>query len=373
MNAFSPSGTQAVRTVPAQRAPGLRVNMVDPGSILPYYADSLSTALGLLGCEVTLATSHFKFGTPPEPGNYDRREVYYPLSAHLFRRSRAQLPLKALEHPLGAVRVRRLPADTLHVQWAAVPEIDRWLLPLDSSSVITAHDVLPRRTAHRIKLWRDVYQRFGAVIVHSQHGRDRLVTEVGVDRDRIEVIPHPAFFRQARYEDDGRTLLTFGVIRPYKQVEHSVAVAEEVGARLLVLGDPTYELGSVLAAPHVTWRLGFASETALDDALARATIAIFPYRQELDQSGALMRCLGAGVPAVVYDVGSMAEPILAYGAGAVVPADDQAALGDAVRRLLSDPLALRRARQGARRCAVERTWHACATAHLALYQRLRHR
>jgi glycosyltransferase involved in cell wall biosynthesis len=347
--------------------------MVDPGSILPYYTHALSTALAELGCDVTLATSHFKFETSPEPSNYTRREIFYPVSAHLFRRSRAQIPLKALEHPLGAVRVRRLPADTVHVQWAAVPEIDRWLLPLDSSSVITAHDVLPQRTAHRVKLWRDVYQRFGAVIVHSQHGQDRLVAEVGLDPDRIEVIPHPAFFREPRYEDDGRTLLTFGVIRPYKQVEHSVAVAKEADARLVVLGDPTYDLGSVLDAPHVSWRLGFASEADLDDALARATVAVFPYRQELDQSGALMRCLGAGVPAVAYDVGGMAEPIRAYGAGAVVAADDQEGLRDAVRRLLSDPMELRRAREGARRCAVERNWHACAVSHLALYQRLRQR
>ena len=366
----SPSSTQA-GTLSAQPSPGLRVSMVDPGSILPYYTHSLSAALGHLGCKVTLATSHFKFEAPPKPDHYVRREIYYPVSARLFRRSRAQLPLKALEHPLGAVRVRRLLADTVHVQWAAVPEIDRWLLPLDLSSVITAHDVLPSRTAHRIKLWRDIYQRFGAIIVHTEHGRDRLIAEVGVDRDRIEVIPHPAFFRQPRYEDDGRTLLAFGVLRPYKQVEHSVAVAEEVGARLVVLGDPTYDLGSILAAPHVSWRLGFASETVLDDALARATVAVFPYRQELDQSGALMRCLGAGVPAVVYDVGGMAEPIREYGAGVVVPPDDQAALRDAVRRLLTDPLELRQARRGARRCSVERTWHSCAIAHLALYQRLR--
>jgi hypothetical protein len=59
------------------------------------------------------------------------------------------------------------------------------------------------------------------------------------------------------------------------------------------------------------------------------------------------------------------------GAGAVVPADDQDGLRDAIHHLLTDPLALRRARQGARRCPVERTWHAGAAAHLALYQRLR--
>src|SRR4051812_40344004 len=42
----SPSSTQAARTASAQLTPGWRVSLVDPGSILPYYTDALSTALG---------------------------------------------------------------------------------------------------------------------------------------------------------------------------------------------------------------------------------------------------------------------------------------------------------------------------------------
>ena len=51
-------------------------------------------------------------------------------------------------------------------------------------------------------------------------------------------------------------------------------------------------------------------------------MAVFPYRAELDQSGALLQALGAGVPSVVYDVAGLGEPIRAFGAGAVVPAGD---------------------------------------------------
>ncbi len=99
-------------------------------------------------------------------------------------------------------------------------------------------------------------------------------------------------------------------------------------------------------------------------------MALFPYRAELDQSGALLRALGAGVPAVAYDVGGIAEPIRRFAAGAAVPPDDLAALTDAVRRLLADPGELERARRGARQAAAELTWEASADAHLALYEEL---
>ena len=50
-------------------------------------------------------------------------------------------------------------------------------------------------------------------------------------------------------------------------------------------------------AERVEWRLGFLPQAELDRALSEATVAVFPYRAELDQSGALLQALGAGVPA----------------------------------------------------------------------------
>ena len=97
---------------------------------------------------------------------------------------------------------------------------------------------------------------------------------------------------------------------------------------------------------------------------------MFPYRPELDQSGALLRALGAGVPAVVYDVGGLAEPVRSYGAGRVVAPDDIGALAAAIRELIDDDSALAAARAGALRARQELTWDAAAQAHLDLYTEL---
>ncbi|MFQ5426023.1 MAG: glycosyltransferase family 4 protein, partial [Gaiellales bacterium] len=201
-------------------------------------------------------------------------------------------------------------------------------------------------------------------------GRSRLVEELRLSPGRIRVIPHPVFPSRVRREDDGRTVLFLGVIRPYKQIDHAIGAAREAGCRLLVVGDPVVELGSRLGLPHVEWRLGYRPHAEIDDALAESTLAIFTHRNELDQSGALLRALGAGVPAVAYDVGGIAEPVRTYGAGAVVPADDREALAAAIERILTRPRELARARAGALRAREELNWAAAARAHLDVYGEL---
>jgi len=200
-------------------------------------------------------------------------------------------------------------------------------------------------------------------VVHSERGRETL-GGLGVHRSRVRVIPIPAFRSDPQRSDDGRTVLALGVIRPYKQVDHAAAAAARAGARLLVAGDPVSPLPNLDGAEL---RLGYLPEAEVDRALGDSTVAVFPYRGEIDQSAALLRALGAGVPAVVYDVAGLPDPVRQFAAGRVVPADDVDALGDAVRELLDDPEALAAARAGADRARRELTWDAAARAHLDVY------
>ena len=137
-------------------------------------------------------------------------------------------------------------------------------------------------------------------------------------------------------------------------------------------GDPLEPVDGYRAAAgeRAEWRLHFLSEDEVDRALGESTVALFPYRPEIDQSGALLRALGAGMPVVAYDVGGIAEPVRRFEAGRVVPPGDVDALTEAARELLDDPAALEAARAGAERARAELTWDAAAQAHLALYREL---
>jgi glycosyltransferase involved in cell wall biosynthesis len=355
----------------------VRVLLADPPAFTPPYDHELAAALARAGVEVELVTSRFRFGAAPEPEGYRRRELFYPVSSRLFGRSPLRLPLKVVEHPLGLASLHRLQgrlqADVLHMQWLPAPELDAFLFRPHLPSVLTAHDLLPRRTAHRTELWRRLFARFDRIVVHSESGRDALA-ELGVEPEKLRVIPHPVFPSDPERHDDGRTVLAFGIIRPYKGLGDAIEAVRRAGdARLLVAGDPLEPVEPYRAAANgleVEWRLGYLSADEIDDAFAHATVAVFPYRPELDQSGALLRALGAGVPAVAYDVGGIAEPVRRFGAGRVVVAGDVAGLAAAVHELLSDPAALEEARAGVQRARAELTWDAAAAAHLALYEEI---
>ena len=351
----------------------MRVLLADPPAFTPPYDHELAAALARAGADVELVTSRFRFGDAPEPDGYRRRELFYPLSSRVFGRSPLRLPLKVVEHPLGLAALRRLHADVLHVQWLPAPELDARLFRPHLPSVFTAHDLLPRRTAHRAELWRRIFARFDRIVVHSENGRETLAGR-GVEPERLRVIPHPVFPSEPERRDDGRTVLAFGMIRPYKGLADAIEDVRRAGdARLLVAGDPLEPLDRYRAAANgleVEWRLGYLPRPEIDRAFGDATVAVFPYRPELDQSGALLRALGAGVPAVAYDVGGIAEPVRRFGAGRVVPAGDVEALAAAARELLEDRDALEAACAGARRARAELTWDEAARAHLELYREL---
>jgi glycosyltransferase involved in cell wall biosynthesis len=347
----------------------MRVVISDPPAFTPAYDHELAAALARRGVDVELVTSRFRFGEIPAPIGYRRSEPFYPVSSRLFGRSRLRVPLKVVEHLPGTAALLLRSPDVVHVQWLAAPELDRFLLRPRGPAVFTAHDLLPRRTARKQGLWRELLARFDRVVVHSRRGRESLA-ELGVD---ATVIPHPAFPSDPVRTDDGRTLLCLGTIRPYKGIGDAIAATKQIaGAHLLVAGDPVEPVNGYRAdaGDLAEWRLGYLSRRELERALGEATVALFPYRPELDQSGALLQALGAGVPAVAYDVGGLAEPIEKFGAGRVVPAGDVEALAGAARELLEDDATLARARAGARKARDTLTWDAAAAAHIRLYEGL---
>jgi glycosyltransferase involved in cell wall biosynthesis len=349
----------------------MRVVVADPPAYTPPYDRSLCAALARAGADVELVTSRFRFGDVADPEGYEASEWFYPLSSRLAG-NRLRLAVKAVEHPLGMARFALAKPDVIHVQWLGAPELDRWLLRPRSPAVFTAHDIIPRRTRTKTAMWRTVFDRFDRVVVHSERGRGQLL-DFGLPAEKLRVIGHPVFRSEIARNDDGRTALCLGLIRPYKGTEDAVESALQVDdARLLVVGDPRIPVDGLMqtAGDRAEWRLGYLPDSELRRALSEATVGLFPYREEVDLSGALLQVLGAGVPAIVYDIGGLGEVVGRYGAGAVVPPGDTDAMSAALRRLIEDADELASARAGAERARDELTWDASAAAHLELYREL---
>ncbi len=346
----------------------MHVVLADPPAYTPPYDHALARALARRGADVRLLTSHFRYGAVPDAEGYTVDDSLYRMSTGIGS-TRVRLAVKTLEHPIALARLGLAACDVAHLQWVASPEVDTWLMRTRAPLVFTAHDLLPRRTASHTRTWRRLFRRFDRVIVHSERGR-RTLTAFGVAEAKLHVIPHPVFRSAPERTDDGKTVLALGVIREYKGLPDAVeAILGVPEARLLVAGDPRVNLDAVrtAAGSRAEWRLGYLGQAELELALGAATIAVFPYRAELDQSGALLQALGAGVPAVVYDVGGLGEIVGAFGAGRVVAPGDVSALTDAIRTLLEDADELAEAREGAAQAREALTWDNAAEAHLSVY------
>jgi len=364
----------------------MRVALVDPPAYTPPYDHALAGALARAGAEVELVTSRFAYGEVPREGGYAVREAFYGWTPRRGRRV-----ARLAQHAPGMVRYATRGArhaDVVHWQWLAVQPLDA-LGPLGGRPrVLTAHDVLPREGAPvRRAAQRRLYGRMNAVVVHSEHGAARLRDEVGVEPERVHVIPHGAFAHLTRQPPDaalppelaatGRpVVLCFGLIRPYKGVDVLLEAWRELApaAELWVVGMPRMDLGPLRAAapPSVRWVPRFVSGAELAAVFRRADLGVLPYR-EIDQSGVLFTALAFGLPVVASAVGGFGE-LAATGAAELVPPGDPAALATALGALLAD----RQRRDGvaaaARRAAAPdgpHGWDTIALRHLALYAELR--
>jgi glycosyltransferase involved in cell wall biosynthesis len=362
----------------------MRVALVDPLSFTPPYDHALATALARRGHDVTLLGSPFLHGEVPEPDGYDREEVFLPLTGRVlgrWPRSPLRLPLKAAEYApsMGRLlsRLGALAPDVVHVQWLPRPEFDRrWVRRLERPSVLTAHDVVPRRERARAS-WPELLDLFGRVVVHSERAV-RELAGIGVPRDKLRRIQHPVFGGLTPLPPPaGKTLLFFGLIREYKGLDVLVRALRDVpDALLIVAGDPVDSVEPARRLAHelgvdgrIDWRLGFVSDDEIPALMREAALVVLPYRQ-LDSSGVLATAFGYGRPVVVTDVGSLGEQVREFGAGAVVPPGDHAALADACNRLLQSPKELSHAAVGAATAATALTWDASAEAHERLYEEL---
>jgi glycosyltransferase involved in cell wall biosynthesis len=367
--------------------------MVDPSAYTPPYDDALCGALGAAGAEVELYTSRFAYSPLAPAHGYSRREFFYRLSPGAPG-SRLRRASKLAQHVPDMLRYRAAAraADVVHFQWLSVQHLDGHLLPAGRPLVITAHDILPRepRPGQR-EAQRRLYRRFDAVVVHSEHGRRRLVEEVGVDPARVHVIRHgvlrpwhdapgdgsqsgeaplPAELRGVA----GRVVLFFGLLRPYKGLDVLLEAWREWGLgapgelELWIVGMPRMDMAPLRAAASsgVRFLPRFVYGAEILGVMRRASLIVLPYR-EIDQSGVAFTALGAGVPLLLSDVGGFPE-IAATGAARTVPADDPRALTQALAELLGDPAALAAMSDRARAAvANEYAWEQIAARTLALY------
>jgi glycosyltransferase involved in cell wall biosynthesis len=370
----------------------MKVQIVDPSAFTPPYDRALAAALARAGAEVELLTSRFLYGPVPPADGYRVKELFYRRAAGRGLDAPGRVPFKAAEHVPDMLRLRRaLDGDVVHYQWLTIPALDRYLLPPRRPRVMTAHYILPPQPSRRrLRSVRRVFGAMDAVVAHSEHSAARLRNEVGLDPAKVRVIPHGAFDYLTRLPEEkplpaelegaeGPVVLSFGLLRPYKGVEHLIEAFAQVarsnpGAELWIVGNPRMDVEPLRrqasqAGGRVRTVTRFVDDAEIPAIFRRADLVVLPYL-DAEHSGVLYTGLAFGKPLVLSAVGGFPE-VAETGAARLVPPGDTAALAATLDELLGDEAARTELGTAATAAAIgPYSWDETARLTMDLYREL---
>jgi glycosyltransferase involved in cell wall biosynthesis len=249
-------------------------------------------------------------------------------------------------------------------------EDGEWVLDfvraLACPSVATLHTVLRDPTDRQRAILSELVDRVEATVVMSRSAADLLATSYGVDRRRVEIIPHgvpdlplvaSSTIKEGLGLIDHQVILSFGLLGPGKGYELAIdalpAVIRDhpdvlyviVGAthpELLRREGEAYRTGLVArarsrrVADHVRFVDRFVGRVELTRWLEAADVFVTPY-PNLDQivSGTLSYAMGAG-RAIVSTPYTYASELLADGRGVLVEPGSPDRFAEALDGVLRD-------------------------------------
>lgn len=239
---------------------------------------------------------------------------------------------------------------------AILPLLDALQVP----SVVVLHTVLTAPTRNQRSVLEAVADKAGALVTMTATARDRLAAGYAVDMRKVSVIPHGAHEPAGGHRRVGRsarpTVLTWGLIGPGKGIEWGIeamssladltpaphyVVAGHTHPKVLLREGEAYRkrLGAQVRrldlGAAVTFDSRYRDIAALADLVRSADVVLLPY-DSTDQvtSGVLIEAVAALIPVVATRFPHAVE-LLGGGAGLLVDHKDPAAIGGALRQVLT--------------------------------------
>ena len=232
-----------------------------------------------------------------------------------------------------------------------------WLADLASSS-----------SDRRRRLYRRLYRNVDLVTVFSENQVDTLTSRLGIDPERILVVPFGIDLDElasVRTSENGRVAAAGRDLGR----DWSTLAAAAAGTTwpIDLVTRPKQAAG--LELPDGSCVHGYVERPRYLELLAGASVIVVPTHVLQYPTGqtVLLEAMALGKACVVTDTPAMRDYVVDDETALLVPASDPPALRAAVDRLLADDELRARLGAGARRAAVERfgaaqMWHTIATA-----------
>jgi len=267
--------------------------------------------------------------------------------------------------------------------------------------VTTLHTILQTPDPDQRRVLEEVAALSDRLVVMSERGAEFLHSIYGVDRDKIDLIPHgipdvpfvdPSFHKDLFAVEGKIVLLTFGLLSANKGIETVISAMPAILARnpnvvYIVVGathphvlrhdGESYRLSLQWLAQEkgvegqIVFYNRFVDLGELIEFISAADIYITPYLNEAQiVSGTLAYALGAG-KAVVSTPYWYAQEMLADDRGALVPFHDSDALAAKVIELLDNEAKRHAMRKRAYMHGREMIWPQVSRRYMESFERAR--
>lgn len=266
-----------------------------------------------------------------------------------FRRLTVALQRARLRHKQvteGSFDIAHLHTYNPITDWIAIRQL-RSVVPIIVQSV---HDVRPH--TRRMPRWLETsvlragYRRCNILTVADESLRQQLVSEFGLDPDRVVVVelpvrPTPVSSSQGPLSKATFSVLFFGTFRANKGIPVLLEAIRLLGGerrlRFTFAGRGDSDLEHMVESAasedsRISVEVGYVSEARRRELLGDCDVIVLPYTRFNSQSGVLTGdAYGAGRPVIASAIGAIGTEVERSQSGWLVPPGDKAALASAIR------------------------------------------
>jgi glycosyltransferase involved in cell wall biosynthesis len=252
--------------------------------------------------------------------------------------------------------ISRFSPDLIVIEWwspAVAPAIGtlvRLLRRAGRPIVMECHNVFPHeRSPLDFFLVDFALGPVAHFITHSEQDQRLLLATWPGKSVRVVPLPVPeVFFESASGARDGKKILLFGVIRPYKGLDvllrAMALLIAKVQCSLLIAGEfyePKAKYLQLIAdyklEKHVRLDQRYIPNEEIAGLFRDADVLVLPYLSAT-QSGVARMALATGLPMIASRVGGLSEVVTENVNGLLVPPGKPEALADALTRYFKDGL-----------------------------------
>ncbi len=301
---------------------------------IAYYDHSLCQSLSEAGVEVTLLTTSQR-AVEPKKRDYKLFRVFNKTFGDRYRLQKGISYIYSLIKAYSFIKQNHF--KTVHFQIMEFPAVDCiffTILRLSGIKIIcTPHDIYSFKGKSDNKFLKIMYKLSHVIIVQNLTNRALLINGLGINREKIKIIPHGNYNyfltgiqkglarKKIRIPEDKKVILLFGNIRSGKGIKTAISAVKllkeknKTDVLLLIAGRISrgYNLKSLIRLvddcnlrSSLILRCSFIEDSLVEAYYRAADVVIVPYERAYE-SGVLRYAFSCGMPTVISDLREFSE------------------------------------------------------------------